>query len=241
MKNELPCENELAITQTGAPDSVRPDVEKQRNFLFRAYFGVRGSDDLDLFISRAYRDMNRTLRGLSSLTDEQKAELLKSSKAFVKRQLSQLKTLPIVASQPIQRAFDEWHHEACDGLVQFFNKELAEHQIELRMTYGQAQKWINMTIKYCWVCGGEDLKWLEPWFAVAHIPVDEVILTAAIEENLVKKRPCKKWSKWDTAEAYKDFQRRFSEVAKGRQLSPLGMEFDWWEKYRPRDYGGVGD
>ena len=41
-------------------------LEKQRDFLFQTYFGVKG-DELDLFISRAYRDMNRTLHGIGKL------------------------------------------------------------------------------------------------------------------------------------------------------------------------------
>ncbi len=49
---------------------------------------------------------------------------------------------------------------------------------QARLTCGQAQKWLNMTLKYCWVCGSDDLKWLDPWFAVAHMPIDRIVLDA---------------------------------------------------------------
>jgi hypothetical protein len=44
--------------------SLRPNLDEQRNFLLRTYFGA-DRDQRDSFITGAYRDMNRTLHGLS--------------------------------------------------------------------------------------------------------------------------------------------------------------------------------
>jgi hypothetical protein len=53
---------------------TRPDWPQQRDFLIRLYFGE--DDEKRGFTARAYRDFNRTLRGLAlhSRKDEMKAQ-----------------------------------------------------------------------------------------------------------------------------------------------------------------------
>jgi hypothetical protein len=222
---------------------MRPNTEQQRVYLSQTYFGVRG-DNLDRFISRAYRDMNRTFRGLGKLSlDKRKNEkrakqLLLSGKSQVRKYLSRLEGSVVPKPGRRKQGFDLWHNESCKSLIGYYAKMLQLWGVEARMTYGQAQKWLNMTIKYCWVCGGEELDWLGGYYEVAHFVVDEVILVAAVEEGVVDERPCKNWSKWNSAEEYRSFQMVLRQAAKNRHKSPLELEFEWWGKYRPRVTGG---
>ena len=201
-------------------------LEAQFDFLFQTYFGGKG-DELDRFISRAYRDMNRTLSGMGKQKD--KSDILNGAKEVVRQQLNDLiRTSPEKAKLGDQ--FEHWHSTACKKLKEFYDSR--DTNPKINFTYGQAQKWINMTMKYCWVCGGNELERLQPWFVKAHVAVDEVILIAAEKEKVVSNRPCEKWSKWDSEQEYSDFQKTLREVATTQNKSPMELEFDWWNKYR---------
>jgi hypothetical protein len=206
-------------------DPVRPELQQQRDFLFQIYFG-RNGDELDRFISRAYRDLNRTFRGIGKLDDELKTHILNNAKEELKRRIV---TLSEDKDISLDR-FNAWHNGACNALKNYYEKSL---NAKIRFTYGQAQKWINMTMKYCWVCGGR-LDGLQQWFPMAHVAVDEVILIAALEEKVVTNRPCVKWSKWDNEKEYKDFQFTLRNVTAKKNKVPLELEFEWWEKYRSK-------
>jgi len=98
--------------------------------------------------------------------------------------------------------------------------------------YGQAQKWINMAIKYCWFFS--DGTKLDAWYSVAHMPVDEFILRAAVERAVIK-RAHMSWSRWDQ-HTYKAFQDEIRDHATKRRKTPLALEHDWWmeEAAKPR-------
>jgi hypothetical protein len=203
-------------------------LQEQWNFLFESYFGAKGNE-LDRFISRAYRDMCRTFR-IGKLDDKTSTEILNGAKQIVKEQFNGLtKTFPVNGKHFDQ--FDVWHNSSCKVLKNFYDKSLNIHT-QVRLTYGQAQKWINMTMKYCWVCGGEEFGGLQTWFSAAHVAIDEVILIAVLKEKVVAHRPCVKWSKWDSEKEYKDFQLMFRNVAAKQNKLPLELEFEWWNKYR---------
>jgi hypothetical protein len=205
------------------------ELQEQRDFLFQTYFGGKG-EELDRFISRAYRDMNRTFNGIGKLDNELKTKILNGAKEVVKNHVVTLsKTFPD-KDKPFDK-FDAWHDSTCKALKNYYDKSLNTHT-ETRFTYGQPQKWINMTMKYCWVCGGKELNGLQSWFPMAHIAVDEVILIAAKEEGIVTTRPCGKWSKWDNEQEYKDFQLTLRKAAAKENKPPMELEFDWWQKYR---------
>jgi hypothetical protein len=215
---------------------VKPTLQQQKDFLFQTYFGTRG-DELDRFISRAYRDMNRTLRGIGKLADADKARILNGAKTLVNTAVIDLRKKPFPGN-PVQgsRDFDQWHTDLCQVLKTYYASEL-QNVSKIRLTYGQAQKWVNMTMKYCWVCGGADFVRLEPWFSVAHIAVDEVILEAAEKEGVIKIRPCRKWSSWDDQPAYQTFQDIIRQPATIKSQSPLELEYNWWLKYRSQVTG----
>lgn len=210
---------------------MQPTLQQQKDFLFQTYFGTRG-DELDRFISRAYRDMNRTLHGIGKLADADKAKILTGAKYLVKAGLTALgkKSFP---GNPVvgSREFDQWHSDLCQALKKHYATEL-QNISKIRLTYGQAQKWVNMTLKYCWVFGAADVVGLDQWYAIAHVAVDEVILVAAEKSGVVKNRPCAKWSTWDDQKAYQAFQDTLRQTAAKQSQSPLDLEYGWWLEYR---------
>ena len=215
---------------------MKPTLQQQKDFLFQTYFGTKG-DELDRFISRAYRDMNRTLRGIGKLAAADKARILNGAKTLVKTAVIALRNKPF-PENPVQgsRSFDQWHTDLCQALKTYYATEL-QNVSKIRLTYGQAQKWVNMTMKYCWVCGGADFSGLGPWFSAAHVAVDEVILVAAEKSGVVKIRPCGKWSAWDNPQTYQNFQDTLRQNAAKKSQSPLELEYDWWLKYRSQVTG----
>jgi|SRR5665213_136814 len=187
----------------------RPDFQVQHAFLMQAYFGA------DCFISRAYRDMNRTLHGLSKQGNAKKS--VEEAKANLRNSLSGLQGESAPANLDERAAaFNQWHQGSCEKLIACFKP--------FHIYHGQAQKWINMTIKYHWFFrdGGE----LDAWYPVAHVPVDELILRAAAEAGI--KRPCEKWSRWDDRPTYEVFQKAIRAHATELNKAPLALEHAWW-------------
>jgi hypothetical protein len=216
---------------------MKPTLQQQKDFLLQTYFGTRG-DELDRFISRAYRDMNRTLHHIAKLPKSDKARILNGAKNLVKAGINDLskKNFPVNPMLACQD-FDQWHSDLCHALKTYYATELQNLHSEIRLTYGQAQKWVNMTMKYCWVCGGADVAGIEPWYSVAHVAVDEVILVTAEKSGVVKVQPCGKWSAWDDQQAYQNFQDTLRQTAAKQPQSPLELEYDWWLKYRSQVTG----
>lgn len=191
-------------------------LKQERDFLFQCYFGTQGSE-LDRFLSRAYRDMNRTLRRIAILDPD--GEIRKKGNVTLTNAFQRLQQNTDV---PDFNKYDEWHRKVSDELI-------ANYAPVLEMAYGQAQKWINMTMKYCMVCGGSNRQGLAPWFPFAHIPVDGVILTIAKEKEGVVSLPYVAWSKWDT-DRYLKFQNKIRSIAEKQGLSPLELEFNWFQQ-----------
>jgi hypothetical protein len=204
---------------------MRPTDKEQIQFLFQCYFGGTGRTKLEKFISRGYRDMNRTFA-----TGEiaNKDTLLDNAKKKLVECLDALRNPP--EENNLQSKFDMWHSATCWEIKDYYARTLSNTDSKAKFSYGQAQKWINMTLKYCWVCGGNDFCWLEPWFPVAHVAVDNVILETAKAKGVVATRPCEKWSRWDSEKEYQDFQQRLREFAAQKKISPLRLEFEWWQE-----------
>ncbi len=94
-----------------------------------------------------------------------------------------------------QVKFNEWHDKLCDTIVGLLTtkKEQGTKEngdITKRFTYGNAQKFINMTLKYLYVMAGslarsnridDEVQWCNSVLDKArffHIPIDDLILRA---------------------------------------------------------------
>lgn len=240
------------------------------DFLFSSYFGVvpkdlevDSSEDLEKLkkgialncAHRAYRDFNRTLR-FNSGADKVRKKFRDDLCEII---VSEIQTNLLGNGND----FDEKHNNACK-VIRSKAEGWSENGIQLlkgtvAFSYGQTQKWLNMTIKYMWLVGlwDDELKVIKDKL---HIPVDRYILKAASTDRkekgnryglMFKGIPCKHnydcsekernvkkysefgsqpWSQWDETD-YKGFIQELREkfVAE-KQVDPdLGETLMDWE------------
>ncbi len=184
-------------------------------YLVRVYFGLDANKDyLKACIDRAYRDFNRTLRGLSKL--KSKDELHAKAVGVLRGALDGLRAL---CSDGINNTeFDDWHRTTCENLCSTYE----EHGFKFHV--GQAQKWINMSLKYIFVLGEARVGGFGKAYQFCHVPLDDRLLKRLGEScDLSKLRP---WSQIDDYPRYLDCQRWIR--TKFKPLPPLGAEFKLW-------------
>lgn len=188
-----------------------PNCADQYDFLLRLYFGDNG-DALTRCINRAYLDFNRTLHGISS--NEKKAKLRLEATQFLVDSFAYL----LKANIDNQVKFDAWHEDHCRQLCQLY-----ENGGYPGFTAGQAQKWVNMTMKYVHVFDN-DLNDYAKYYLFAHIPIDNIILKKLAPYEVPNLS--RAWSRIDYPE-YMRFQqwvrREFPDS------TPLAVEFFLWQ------------
>lgn len=155
--------------------------------------------------SVAYRDFCRTLK-VNENGDECK-------KMICSRLIKWVDSLDIVTSQ---EAYDTKHREICMQIIQVYQDNGME------MHFGQAQKWINMFMKYLCILGYTPACRHIPFL---HIPVDNVILKAAKKQFGIVPKSKSCWSKFDE-DTYLDFQLQMRESLKGE--TAIIWEFKAW-------------
>lgn len=218
--------------------------EKLMNFLVYSYFGFDISkladgkltdDKKEKCARRAYMDLSRTVKYKYSSSELDKAK--KDSDKYnykVKRKetISNIcKTLiGSIKECPGDNAdFDSWHESICQQIESTMNDKKSE-LLKEKFTIGQAQKWVNMTLKYLWL-----LDMLPEGISETdlHVPIDSFILKA-LEKNIsdishkdgTYKYKEDAWSRMDKYENYKCLQDKIKEVAKGS--NPIDWESKAW-------------
>jgi hypothetical protein len=132
-------------------------------FLCRLYF----SDSKDYLLScikRAYRDFNRTMQGFGSHPD--RVSIHKKAVETLVHEINELKT----QKDHSQEIFDFWHKKTCIELAKCYTPHMS-----FRFRIGQAQKWINMSLKYILILRDRVLGF-EKWFPYIHVPIDSIII-----------------------------------------------------------------
>ena len=197
-------------------DSPIPSSEDQFNYLLLLYFG-RDADQLSCCIDRAYRDLNRTLHGFANVTDGKglRSEASKAVRLFLAGLVD--------SRSPCldQSSFDDRHRTACNKLCSVYSTAgFAKFQI------GQAQKWINMALKYVFVFGEKHLPGYGNVFSFAHIPIDNIILG-----HLYKRGLPRLTTAWSRISSYQDYMFVQNWVRSTyRDNPPLAVEFDLFMK-----------
>lgn len=198
------------------------------DFLLYDYFGITKDDDKDKMIlkcaQRAYRDLCRTLKFTEKADNakgEKKKQIEKAHQAFRMKicELIQGKVKELLCSQS-KEEFDEKHASLCSCICETDKGNV----LSVKLKWGQAQKWLNMTIKYMWLIG----LWERTYNRSAvHIPVDNYIIQA-IPEGVVT-LPSSQWSQWDQ-EPYEVFQQDLRKWRKesSPNISPLEWEAEKW-------------
>ncbi|HXC42634.1 MAG TPA: hypothetical protein VNY51_03815 [Candidatus Dormibacteraeota bacterium] len=157
-------------------------------YLLRLIFGREIS--LSACATVAYGDFNRTLKGISKLANRDDLHA-KAEKVLVDA-LAELKGR--LKNRMSQSDFDSWHRRTCDGLVAVYGDRFTFH-------VGQAQKWINMTLKYIFTVGEEHIPGFSPGYALCHAPIDNIVLGELTRYGF--DWPSKAWSQFDYDEYFK--------------------------------------
>jgi len=179
------------------------------NFWVRVYFGTTNVQELRLSaVDRAYRDVNRTMHGIRAIRTDETYNILRS---FVNNIASE--TLNITFDQA---TFDRWHLKKCDELKTEFIRV-----INYEISYGQAQKWINMTLKYMFAIGPNIINGIDRNYDRFHIPLDNIIQDKLLAHNI--NRITTKWSRIDNYQTYFQYQTQVRDTFVGQ--IPLDVEF----------------
>lgn len=169
----------------------------QQDFLWATYFGVTREEVADnkeerisRCIDRAYLDLNRTIkyRLSSSTLDEMKkagkkseAEAFEAYKDKFREDVRGYLTTEIkclIEKENVEKKWfdDEWHKPVCQRIAELANTRRGLIKEGNNFTFGQAQKWVNMTLKNLLVMGIDDMNATAP---VMHVPLDSYIIEAA--------------------------------------------------------------
>lgn len=180
-----------------------PDSYK---FLSRVYCS-NGNDTYERASERAYLDLCRTLRLNSmDMTSHRKeiADILRERIAG------------LLASSVDQQSYDHWHKAICDELVEYFSA------LDIGFTYGHAQKWVNMTMKYLYILDEADFSDI---FDFLHVPIDSIVIDLA-KSMLDVSKPDFLWSKIPDYDSYFTYQTKLRENIK--DMSPMRWELKAW-------------
>lgn len=210
-------------------------------FLKYAYFNITKGDGMnDILIkcaNKAYMDLCRTIR-FKTEDGNIKAEYKTKICDMLVQEYDLLCDVVSVCSSENekQEIFDREHNRICEEIIETYS-EISD------FTYGQAQKWLNMMLKYVLLIEGDSV--LKSYL---HIPVDSYIMQAVGSDNpklkYCLKLECvpkkdgtvgkysesssKPWSKW-SYEEYIAFQNCIRKaIFESGYSSPIEWENGAW-------------
>lgn len=88
-------------------------------------------------------------------------------------------------------------------------------------TFGLAQKWVNMTIKYLWILGVLDDEYEE----LIEVPIDSFVISKMKSLGIDVSTA---WSEWDCPEEYLQVQNTLKEVLKDQVRTRISWENEAW-------------
>lgn len=167
-------------------------------------------DVFEVSLQLAYKDLQRTIKGIANAP--KKNIIKQNSHNIIKEEINKL--LEVEAYD--FNAYAKWHKNTCELIKN-------EFLIIYPFTYGQAQKWLNMTLKYLYTIEQEKFSKVLPFL---HIPIDNIIISYLkknYKDFYLIDFNCA-WSKLDDYNAYLKFQKWFVEQFE----IPLLSEFYIW-------------
>lgn len=227
------------------------DNKKLMDFLLYSYFGCERKEleqrGKEKCAYRAYLDLARTVKYAYSSTELEKAKSGSDAYAFAVVQKDRIKFICSKLIESIEGypnhsgGFDTWHESKCAQIIDQMNAPYGDGKkgfLKARFTYGQAQKWVNMTLKYLWL-----LDMLPNGLSEAelHVPVDSFILEALKETQQFNTEGNKitgsgesyyyngeAWSAISESKNYKKLQDGIRDIAKKQGISPIQWEGPAW-------------
>lgn len=214
--------------------TLKINVDKDTlKFLKFSYFSDL-TNLIEAAVNRAYRDMCRTLN-LKDIDENDKKNFKKEVKIILKNIIKDEDKNQNINNIKNQDELDIWHHRICDNIIEKC-KKIEKYKItkesnkkKIQLTYGQVQKWVNMTIKYLYILEVEGYTF-NSVFEYLHIPIDKYILEV-VEKKLEIKRPVDAWSRWDNYDEYLKYQNDIREKIREKidtDTPPLRWEFKTW-------------
>lgn len=198
----------------------------QRKSLIAFYFGStvattdpNNKDAIEDVAQRAYRDLNRTLTGFGSHKNRKtlRETVLTSLFDFVQA-LGDVQT---------QGDFDERHQAWCEKTCLLFEED-PPTQRPFTFHYGQAQKWINMTMKYLAVLDHPEVQRV---YEYLHVPIDFYVYKEASDIGVERPLPDPESKSRSTAwsrlsgKQYRNYQFQLRD--KLNSLSEYPYPLDW--------------
>lgn len=130
---------------------------------------------------KAYADMARRTLRIKENSKERKV---------LKEQATEILRQAVEKLKNDSSDFPKWHEKSCNALIVCYGGQIS---------YGQAQKWLNMLLKYLYVYdvnGYETLFSSREGIAALDMPVDSKVIEALHRKYTVKP-PTAGWSVWD--------------------------------------------
>ncbi len=96
---------------------------------------------------------------------------------------------------------------------------------ETQFTFGLAQKWVNMTIKYLWILGVFDDEYEE----LIEVPIDSFVISKL---NNIGIDISTAWSTWDCPEEYLQAQDTLKRILENQAKTRIAWENESWVNMR---------
>lgn len=190
-----------------------PSPDQIHDFLARLVVGSEGSY-LQASIRLAYRDLCRTLRGIAG--KDPTGQLLATASRLLHDAIEDA-----VKTRKTQAEFDAWHKTTCEALKATYDGKFDT------FNYGQAQKWLNMSVKYCALLGDRRVPGGNVFFDLGHVPIDSVILRVLRKEpDFPRTLHLDPWSGIDDYGQYMEFQKWI----RTKYSKPLAAECSLWQE-----------
>ena len=118
------------------------------------------AQELEYAIAKAHTDMSRRANG-------HKPEIQSESIKWLKDRFTT--SSPFILNN--QSDFDDWHHKTCEQYCSHMNSYINSQEFPFFMTYGRAQKVLNMTFKYLY-CTSPYKAYVEKIIPFLHMTLD---------------------------------------------------------------------
>lgn len=123
-------------------------LENSVEFLVFTYFGIDFNDDFDTLLKSAikvaYNDA--TMQGAYNALEKENVESIKYNNVAQKLESAIKDDL----LKDNSKGYEKWHKYICEELVKCYEKVTSNNK-NPAFSYGNAQKWVNMTMKYLYI------------------------------------------------------------------------------------------
>jgi hypothetical protein len=199
----------------------------------------------------AYRDMCRTIPFVGDYKEEKSKSAMENRECAERKQKKRMEVTQMlreqieewIANPPVdQTEFNEVHSVLCNRIIDLYENTTAQDNPNHSLFFGQAQKWVNMTLKNLYVYSMSNpsatlsLAALVPFL---HVPLDSIIIDIAadakhcyvdpsdLKYEVIK--PDVAWSKLSEAQ-YKDYQTRLTTSIRTHsgEDTPILWELTHW-------------